>query len=170
MKLIEAMKKIKDLQRKADDLAGKVHTYCADQSHETPMYKDKQKEQINEWIQAHGDVTRKVLELRLAVQRTNLATDVIIELDGQQVTKSIAAWIHRRRDLARLEEGLWRGIGDRGLKEGTIKTSTGEPTQVTIRRYYDPAERDRKVEAFRSEPSTIDSTLEVTNAVTDVVE
>ena len=169
MKLIEAMKKIKELRIKADDLASKVTTYCADQSHETPVYPD-QKAKIKEWTQAHSDVLKEILSLRVSIQRTNLQTDVTIELGDKQITKSIAEWIHRRRDLAGLEEGLWRAIGDRGLKEGTVQTSTGEKTEVKIRRYYDPEERDNKVALYRSEPSVIDRTLEVTNAVTDLVE
>ena len=106
----------------------------------------------------------------MAIQKTNLATDVTIELGGKQVTKTIAEWIHRRRDLANLEQSIWANISDRGLKEGTIATSTGEKTEVKIRRYYDPEERDNKVSLFREEPSIIDRTLEVTNAVTDLVE
>lgn len=168
MKIIEAMKQIKDLQIKAKDLRQKVSTYCADQSHETAVYGEKQKDQIKEWIQAHGDILKKILELRVAIQRANLSAGVTIELGGKQITKPIAEWIHRRRDLADLERELWAGIGDRGLREGIIKTSTGEPQAVTIRRYYDPAERDRAQELYRSEPSIIDATLETVNAVTDI--
>ena len=32
------MKQIKELQIKAEDLRKKVRTYCADQTHETPVY------------------------------------------------------------------------------------------------------------------------------------
>lgn len=168
MKLIEAMKKIKDLQIKAEDYRKKVSTYCADQSHETPLYGADQKRKITEWIQGHADIIQEILKLRVAIQRTNLATSVTIELGGIQVTKSIAEWIHRRRDLAELDRLCWGGLGDRGLREGTILTSTGEKQEVKIRRYYDPAERDKQVELYRSEPSTIDSTLEVINAVTEL--
>lgn len=170
MKIIEAMKKIKELQIKAEDLRKKVATYCADQSHETAVYGDRQKGQINEWIQSHGDVLKEILKLRVAIQRTNLDTPVVIELGGKGVTKSIAEWIHRRRDLAGLELQVWHGIGDRGLKEGLIKSSTGETTEVKIRRYYSPVERDTAIELYRSEPSIIDRTLEVTNAITDIKE
>lgn len=170
MKIIEAMKKIKDLQIKADDLRKKVHTYCADQSHETAVYGEKQRDKIKEWIQAHGDIVKEILKLRVGIQRTNLATAVTIELDGKQVSKSIAEWVHRRRDLSELERSLWAGIGDRGLREGLIKGSTGDTTEVKIRRYYDAGERDKWVEAYRSEPSLIDATLEVVNAVTDLAD
>jgi gas vesicle protein len=170
MKLIEALKKIKNLQEKADDLKSKVHTYCADQSHETPTYGDNQKEQIKEWIQSYEDTLKEILRLRVAIQKTNLQTPVTIELGGKAVTKSISEWIHRRRDFADRSLQLWKGIGDRGLREGNIKTSTGEMQEVKIRRYYEPRERDEKVELYRSEPTIIDSVLEVKNAVTDLIE
>lgn len=168
MKIIEAMKKIKELQIKAEDLRRKVHTYCADQSHETPVYGEIQKTKIKEWIQGHGDVIKEILDLRVSIQRTNISTPVTIELGGKSVTKSISEWIHRRRDLASFDLSIWQGIGDRGLKEGTILSSTGEKMEVRIRRYYDPSERDNAIELYRTEPGVIDRTLEVINAVTDI--
>lgn len=168
MKIIEAMKQIKDLQIKALDLRKKVSTYCADQDFETPVYGDGQGAKIKEWIQSHGDIIKRILELRVAIQRANLSKQVTIELGGKQVTKSIAEWVHRRRDLAELERSLWAGIGDRNLREGVIKTSTGDERQVKIRRYYNPAERDTFIETYRSEPSLIDATLETVNAVTEI--
>lgn len=169
MKIIEAMKKIKDQQVKAADIRSKIQVYCADLSFETPLYAD-QKQQVAEWLQAHEDILKEILRLRVAIQRTNLATSVTIELGGKQVTKSIAEWVHRRRDLAALAKDAWQKLTDRGLKEGTAKNSTGQDIEIKLRRYYDPKERDAKVELYRSEPSIIDATLEVTNAVTDVVE
>lgn len=169
MKLIQAMKQTKDLQRKADDLRKLVSIHCADQTIETAMYPDQRK-QVAEWIQAHSDVVKEILRLRVAIQRTNLATPVTIELEGKQVTKTIAEWIHRRRDLAKEEQMMWVGLGDRGLKEGFTKTSQGQEIEVKIRRYFDPAERDRRLDALRSEPLIIDSTLEVVNAITDLME
>lgn len=168
MKIIEAMKLQKELLVKAEDLRKKVSTYCADQSHETPVYGTEQGEKIKEWIQAHSDVIKQINKLRVAVQRANLETNVTIELGGKSVTKCIAEWIHRRRDLSAMELSIWRGIGDRGLKEGLIRQSTGETYEVKIRRYYDPNERDNAVELYRNEPSIIDRTLEVVNAVTEV--
>ena len=170
MKLIEAMKKIKDLQKKADDLEHKVGTFCAHLSVETPTYHD-QKRQVSELIQAHSDIKKEVLRLRIAVQNTNLVTDVPIILNGGgSVVKSIAEWIHRRRDLANNEARMWRKLGDKGLREGQMKQSSGEDVHVKIVRCYDPAERDQMLACLDSEPITIDSKLEVINAVTDLIE
>ena len=63
-------------------------------------------------------------------------------------------------------------LTDKGLKE-TYQNQLTPNAPVTIikkRLYFDPVERDRKIELYRSEPSIIDSTLEITNAVTELLE
>jgi 2-succinyl-5-enolpyruvyl-6-hydroxy-3-cyclohexene-1-carboxylate synthase len=164
MKVIEAMKQIKSLTIKAEDLRKKVSIHCADLDFETPLYPD-QRGQVSEWVQAHSDVLKEI-----AIQRTNLQTNVSIQLGDKTVTKSMAEWIHRRRDLSQLDLAAWNALGDRNLKEGQTQTTQGEIRQVRIRRYFDPKERDTKVDMYRSEPMVIDSTLEVVNAVTDLIE
>ena len=66
MKLIQAMKQIKDLQRKAEDLRGKVAIHCAHMSYETATYGDKQREQVREWLQAHADILKEILRQNLS--------------------------------------------------------------------------------------------------------
>lgn len=61
-------------------------------------------------------------------------------------------------------------LTDRGLKEGTTKNSQGETTEVKIVRYFDPVARDKMVAMFKAEPHVIDASLEVINAVTDLIE
>lgn len=172
MKLIVAMKLIKELQQKAEDLRRKVQQHCADADFETPVYPD-QKRQVSEWIQSHSDILKEILGLRVKIQRTNILTEVEMELGEKRVTKSIAEWIHRRRDLATTEMQMWTGLSDKGIKEGQCLPSTTPgvpPTPVKLRRYYEPAERDKKIELYRTEPGVIDRTLEVVNATTDVIE
>lgn len=170
MKLIQAMKKLKDLAVKAEDLRKKVGLFCADLTIETPQYPEQAK-QIAAWIQSHGDILKEVLKLRFQIQKTNLETPVTIELGGVQVTKSLAEWIHRRRDLAKFEMEMWSRLTDRNLKEQNLQTAPGGVvTEVRIRRYFDTAQRDAKIELYRSEPSIIDATLEVVNAVTELWE
>ena len=169
MKIIEGMKLIKELQQKASDLRNKVKMHAADLDFETPVYQD-QKKQIREWIQSHSDIQKEILKLRVAIQRVNLKTKVDVQLNGKVVTKTIAEWIHRRRDLAGNELAMWAALTDKGLKEGQIPSSTSgaPPREVKLRRYYDPAERDLMVSQFQAEPNIIDRTLEVVNAVTDL--
>lgn len=169
MKIIEALKQIKDLQRKADDLKVKVATYSAYLTTQTPVYPD-QKRQVSEWIQAHGDILKEILRLRFLIQKTNILTNVPIELGGKTVTKTIAEWIHRRRDLAISERTMWQKLTDRNLQEGATRDEKGEILVIKIVRCYDPVERDNKVALYDSEPSIIDGKLEIINATTDIIE
>ena len=169
MKIIEALKKIKDLQRKAEDLRGKIGKYCVHYDYETPTYQD-QKGKVSEWLQAHMGIVKEILKLRLAIQKTNVLTLVDIEIGGKKVTNSIAGWIHIRRDLAKMDETAWGQLGDKGLKEGISRNTSGESVPVKIVRCYEPTERDKNLEMYRQEPMLIDSTLEVVNAVTDLIE
>lgn len=169
MKLIEAMKQQKDLARKAEDLRLKIQANSAHLSFETPAYAD-QKGQVSEWLQAHSDVLKEIMRLRVAVQRTNLSTSVTIELQGKTVTKTIAEWIHRRRDLAKTELDAWKCLTDKNLREVRGKDSQGQEVDVKIVRCFDPRQRDERMAALQSEPSLIDGKLEVVNAVTDLME
>lgn len=169
MKIIEALKKIKDLQKKADDLRSKLKSHSAHMDFETPPYQN-QKEQVSQWLQAHSDILKEILRLRIAIMKTNLSTTIDIDLGGKTVSKTIAEWIYRRRDLAAAEKLAWQGLTDRGLKEGLAQNSMGINVQVKIIRCYEPAARDLAIAALDSEPTTIDGKLEIANAVTELLE
>lgn len=168
MKIIEAMKEIKRLEEKMNDLNTAVQTHCADLDVETPVYPD-QKSKVSEWLQSAHDSLKEAMRLRIAIQNTNLKTMVTIELGKTAVTHSIAEWIIRRRLYSKAEMTIWSRLGDKGLKEGRFKNSSGSDIDVKIRRYFDPIQRDNKIEEYRSEPNIIDRTLEVVNATTELI-
>lgn len=169
MKLIEALKGIKEHQRKAEDLRSKIAKHSAYLDYETPVYKEQEK-QVARWLQTHSDILKEILRLRIAIQRTNLQVEVVIEINGKSVNKSIAEWIHRRRDLATLEMEAWSKLTDKGLREGEMRQSTDNVQVVKLKRCYDPEERDINVDVYSNEPHLIDSRLEVVNAITDIIE
>jgi len=172
VKIIEAMKRVKGNKEKIIDLQAKIGQHCANLNFETQLYgTDGQTEdKIKEWAQACGDLTQDNVKLLTAISRTNLATAVTINLGGKGVTKNIAEWIWRRREYAAIDLATWSKIGDKGLREGTTKSSTGEDMKITIVRHYDPVVRDTMIAMYKSEANEIDSTLEVINAITDLLE
>jgi len=169
MKLIEGLKKVKDLLKKADDLKEKIARHSADLDCETPVYED-QRGQVSSWLQSHGDILKEIGSLKYKILKTNVMTRITVEIDGKFIEKSIAEWMTRRKDLAKLEQTAWASLTDRGLREGNINQSSGSMLSVKIRRYYDPKERDHKVSLYSSEPSLIDAKLEIANCVTDLIE
>lgn len=171
MKLIEAMKEIKALVIKAEDLRKKMAQYCAKTSFETSTYED-QSAQIKEWQQSHHDSVKRMAKLQVSIQKTNLATIVEIDL-GESIGKvkhSIAEWILRRRALAGMEMVAWQALTDKNIKEGRFLQTDKTEVEVKIVRFYDPKMRDTMVELYRTEPGIIDRTLETVNAVTDLIE
>ena len=168
MKLIEALKKLKDFSRKFNDLRDKIATYCAVSSVATPAYPD-QGNQVNRWMQSCRDIIKEMLRIRLAIQKTNLATDVTVVIDGKSITQSIAAWIHRRRDLSQAERSIYEVLTDKGIKEGPVTSPSGEKIDIKLIRYYDVAYKDEQMEILAEEPSLIDGRLEIANAITDLI-
>lgn len=169
MKLIEAMKKVKGNREKIADLQAKIANNSAHLSHETSAYDDPKKK-VNEWAQVCDDLSKESVNLLTRISKTNLETQVTIEIGGKTVTKSIAEWIWRRREFADVDLKTWRSMGDRGLKEGQMQSSTGQPIDVKIVRNYDIELRDKKMDEYSSESREIDSALEIANAITDLVD
>lgn len=169
MKIIEAMKKVKANREKVEDLLEKIKQNSAHLSHENPMYPDP-KAKIIEWKQSVHDTNQETVKLLTRIAKTNLETNVTMELGGKNVTKSIAEWIWRRREFAGLDHKAYMAMTNRGLKGGLFQNSTGNHTEVQVILNFDPNDRDIKAELFRTEPSIIDSTLEVVNATTDLKE
>jgi len=183
VKTIEALKRLKEIPKKIEDLTKQVTKYCAFMSFETPTYTDKaeQTKTVSGWLQAIHDLTMEYESLSARVAYTNLLTMVTIEIGARSITKSVHAWVQRRgtihgigratkrNGLASLEETAWRGLNDGTRQEGVQKIS-GVETKVIIERCYDPKVRDNNIDMYSSEAHIIDGKLEITNAVTDLLD
>lgn len=170
MKVIEAMKAVKANKQKIADLHGRINQSSANLSFETPVYGEKQRDRVAEWVQSCEDLAKNNVKLLVAISRTNLATHVTIELGDNTVTRSVAEWVWRRREYANMDLATWSKLTDRNLKEGNLPTTTGIATEVKIIRHYDPVVRDAKIDMYSRERFAIDSALEISNAVTDLIE
>ena len=80
MTIIEAMKQKKALLIKAKDLCTKVSNNSAHYDQDSPEYDDP-RAKVKEWVQAHTDVVKEIENLSVAIQRTNLATQVSVYND-----------------------------------------------------------------------------------------
>jgi len=171
MTIVEALKTKKRLNKKLEDLRRKISDYSAHLDSEKPVYGADQKARVEGWVQAHRDLVSKIEELSIAIQKTNLATQVEITLGGKPVKKSISQWILRRTSLAAHEQACFAALHDRNLRDQTVVASDGKTKQtISVVRYFDPVERDRMVDVYRHEPSMIDQKLEVVNATTQLVD
>lgn len=170
MKIIEAMKAVKANKDKVHDLCRRISQSSANLSNETPLYGETTAAKITGWLQSIHDIGAVNIRLLTAIQRTNMVTPVTITLGGQNITKTIAEWVWRRREYANQDMAAWALLTDRGLREKREVNSQGQTVDIKIVRHFDAAVRDEKIDLYRSEPHLIDAALEVVNAVTDLIE
>lgn len=183
MKLIEALKKQKDLVRKKDDIVMKIAEFSSDMEDENPIYGNENeytaqkvqthKQHIASLVQAVTDINKEILSLRIGIQKTNLNTGVAMEINGKTITHTIAEWIHRKRDLISFDTQAYiaLAIKEKKLSPKQIiieKDGVKTPQLVNIRRYYDVKARDTVLENLTTESSIIDSKLEIVNATTEL--
>lgn len=170
MKIIEALKQIKLNKIKIAELTERIGQASANMSNEEPVYGEGTRTKLEGYLQSIRDLTLDNISLLTRISKTNLETQVSIDLGHATVTKSIAEWIWRRREYAEIERSAWRALTDRNLRAGVIKTSTGEVKEVTVVKHYDQEKRDNMVASLRAEPTQIDMTLEIVNATTDLLD
>lgn len=167
MKLIEALKEVEACREKIRSLSQKISENSAHREDKPTEYVDP-KEEIQSWQTKIHAATSRMEELLLRISYTNLKTLITIEINGNSITKSIAGWVYRRRELSRLDLMAWNVCTNKRLRAEVDIKDTNKVFRVVLN--YDPKTRDRKVEEYTSEPGIIDSRLETVNAVTELLE
>lgn len=168
MKIIEAMKRIKVLDAEIDDLTNKIRNNSAHREDEPSEYEDP-RAKVSEWVMGCRSRIKEMTRLKLAIQKTNLATNVSIKLGDNMITESIAYWIHRRMHMANKEAHVFRQLTNRGLQARGIQ-GPDKMEIIPVHLNYDPEFRDKELAVLNNEAQEINSTLEVVNATTDLIE
>lgn len=171
MKIIEALKKVKYNRQKMVDLNTLLSQNAAhmeSQTGHTPYSDPKRK--VKEWLQSIHDLQSDNAKLLSAIQRTNLETKVTIEvMEGQQVEKTIAEWIVRRREGVDQDYAACNALRTR-LTQQAIQDAEGNISVDNVVYNFSTEARDKRLMALSEEKSRIDSALEIVNATTDLIE
>lgn len=174
MKIIHAMKKIKANKEKITDLQQKIYQNSVNYEHEPSPYgtPEKTRQMVDGWVQAACDLTRDNVDLLCRIQKTNLSTMVTITLNNQDVTKSIAEWVWRRREYSKVDLKTWSSLSTKNLQTGLSKnTVQGAPDfKLMLVLHFDIENRDKMIATFTEENHLINAQLEVVNATTDLLD
>ena len=176
MKLIEGIKSLKTTLRKMEDLRKKIASHCADLDCMQPTYgsAEEQKKKINEWLQSHHDLALSLTNLKKAISETNLATNVTIKIGKNEIARSIAEWIIRRREIIDLEINAYSSLTDRSLTEKGLRAmgnvdESKKLSNARVRFYFDATNRDEQIDLLKEEKDSIDKNLEIINATTELI-
>jgi len=140
--------------------------------------KDEHQAHINAQLQSVNDMVKEIENISLRITKTNMETMVTLTLGETKVTKSIAAWILRRRELARIQSTTYQMLGknESRVQPQNYTKSGHEPTDdnpiqvANPLKFFNRKERDDKVALYADEPIEINSKLEVVNATTSLLQ
>lgn len=169
MKLIEAMKKLKVIEKKVAKNKESIQSYASLPSNEKPIFETeaKQKVEVKALIQANTDLTTEYLKLKNAIDRTNL--DTTVEMGG--VKYSITDLLVIKRKTAQLMIGTYNALNDNAannrMSRGGYATNDGKSVYTV--RYFDEVEKNNGLMKWNDLYDNVDSRLEVINATTDVI-
>ena len=175
MKIIEALNEIKQNKVKVADLQILIAKHCAHLDIATPEYGDQVKDKIREWVQSCEDISKRNIELLLAIQATNLATSMTVKIGDKTITKPIAYWVWRKREYAAADFKTWTLLTDKGLQDQKFRipgSATNEVKEVKLIRNFDPALRDKMLAEYKLEADkagAIDTALSIVTATTDLI-
>ena len=166
MKLIEAMKELKLIEKKMAKNAQLITKYSAQPNSERLYFGDaeSQKKEIQSLIQSNLDLAENYVALKIRIERTNLET--VIEFHGKDL--SLAELLVYKRKIAKAILTTFEALDDSSAKMGLMRRSSGEDRAV-IERFYDERTKNDKLREWQDFYEAIDSRLEVVNATTDLV-
>lgn len=164
MKLVEAMKELKLIEKKIDKNINSIQKYSSQPSNERPYFTsiEEQKKEIKSLIQANKDLMDNYLDLKQKIEKTNLT--ITVEMDGRKYTISELLVLKRR--LAKLMIASYEAMNDKEAKHSIMRLSD---SQIKVERFYDEKEKNQGLAMWQDFYDNIDSRLEVINATTELV-
>ena len=166
MKLIEAMKELKLIVAKISRNREETIKYSSGLSNEKPVFETEkaQSEYVARLIQSTEDLVKRYLDLKSAIEYTNLKTKVTIH--GE--TRSISEWLVYKRNLAGIRHHAYQAAND-SVALGRKSKDAAALKDVQIVRYYDEAVMNAKLRNLIEILGSLDGTLEVINATTELM-
>jgi len=108
MKIIEALKNLKTIQKRMEKNCQDISQYCAYVSTETPAFEteDKQREHVKSLVQANLDLEKEYLRLKKAIELTNLNVTVTIGTRTLTITELMSI----RRVMEKFHKATYQAL------------------------------------------------------------
>lgn len=163
MKIIEGMKELKTIERRMAKNSEKITEYASSLDSERLIFESEkeQRKEVASLVQANEDLMVHYLELKAAIERTNLGTDVDIE--GKVYT--IASLLVIQRRMAQFMNNTYRALND--SKGRALSRGRNDASKVVT--FYDEKAKNEGLEHWENLYERANSRLEVVNATTDLV-
>lgn len=169
MTITEALAEIKTIGKRIEKKKQFVIEYIARQGHLRDPLEDSggSKVAIRNEEQAISDLMNRLVELRLAIARTNAATTVSV----QNEAKTIAEWLVWKREALPLAQrfvnerrGILSRVRQEAAKQGVVITATAAVDQTQVVINIDEKKLAEEAEKLELIAGELDGALSVANA------
>jgi len=167
--LIEGMKELRLILKKMQGNNTRVTEYASLVSTEKPYFDSKvdQKNKIKALIQANMDLLQRYLDVKKAIERTNLRT--IITIGNKQ--HSVSELLVLKRVLGKYALDTYNSLNDTQAraKMDAFRRSASPDREILIERMYEEEEKHQALRYWQEFLSDLDGRLEVVNATTELI-
>lgn len=167
MKLIEAMKELKLIEKRMEKNAEQITKYASGLSNEKEIFgsDSKQRAEVQALIQSNTDLFYNYIKLKKAIEKTNMETIVSFSIGDFSITELLVIKRKMSSYITSTYNALNTKVAD--SKYYTLKT---EKADINIVRYYEEEEKNKNLNKWQNFFESIDGRLEVVNATTDLIE
>ena len=167
MKIIEAMKELRLIEKKIATNCTRITQYASAVSTEKLPFgsEEDQRSEVKSLVQANADLFARYLELKQRIEQTNLITRV--KLAGKEW--SISQLLVIRRKLGQPMLATYNSLNDREARSRMRSAVSGvEGKGVHVIQLYDEREKNERLNYWQDFLESIDARLEVVNATTEL--
>lgn len=162
MKILQALKKIKHIDRKIEKQSERISKYCSvimEPGDPKPPYSS---DDIRKMLQSIKDLLLKKAEIRAALHRTNVTATVMFEGKEETIDKLLLLQNVFIPTIMNAFKKLRR-------KEKRDRYGETYSKEAKVILQYDPRERDKSIEELEDLLQKLDDTLDKANIETDVI-
>lgn len=176
MKLIEALKNLKTIEKRIEKNSAQIPEYAAYVNTENPHFEtaEKQETEVAALVQSNLDLASEYLRLKTAIEYTNLNTKVTIGTRTHSISELITLrGAKNRPGTGRFAMGTYGSLHPQravGRLQQTYNRPGGvnitEPPKVVLA--YREEDKQKALRDWEEFLSAIDGKLEVVNAETEL--
>jgi hypothetical protein len=168
MKIIQALKELKLLDKRINDNCDKIAKYSsAVEGYPAFETEQEQEREVAGLVQSNVDLVKRRSELRMAIYKTNMQVVVDTPLGELTIAEAIILRDAGLQYLLKTYASLCDNAGASGLRQLQGNFDLTNPPK--IKRYYKEVEKNNRIEALEDFLGRIDGILEVVNAETEII-
>lgn len=183
MKLIEALKNLKTIEKRVEKNCQMIGEYSAYVNVEAPAFEtaERQRTEVSSLVQCNTDLAKEYLKLKTAIEFTNLSTKVSIGHRQHTISELITIRTSRKgkngvgtfsynQFLPATYNALNANKAMQKLQQVFSRQGGVNPTDpAKIIMLYDEADKNKALREWEEFYSAIDGKLEVVNAETELL-